>query len=74
LGLSGQMSQEQLNALQVAAGIPYTGVNAYSGIVNGLTGKYGTQTGTSTTNQSLGSVAAGLGGSVLSAWAGGGFK
>jgi hypothetical protein len=74
LGLSGQMSQEQLNALQVAAGIPYTGVNAYSGIVNGLTGKYGNvdQTGVSKTSGNLGQMLAQMGGQAAQAFAMGG--
>ena len=33
-----------LSALQAAASIPYTGVNNYAALVNGLTGKYGTET------------------------------
>jgi len=74
LGLSGTLSQDQLAALQTAAGIPYTGVNAYSNIVNGLTGKYGTNSTNSTQTQSgnIGQMLSGLAGSALGAFAGGG--
>jgi hypothetical protein len=74
LGLSGTLSQDQLNALQTAAGIPYTGVNAYSGIVNGLTGKYGNvdQTGTSKTTGNLGQMWLQAGGQAAQAFAMGG--
>ena len=66
-----------LSALQTAAQIPYTGVNNYANLVNGLTAKYGNQNSNSTTvektSQGLGSVAAGIAGQALAAYAGGGF-
>jgi hypothetical protein len=74
LGLSGTLSQDQLAALQSAAGIPYTGVNQYANLVNGLTGKYGTNTTNSTQTQSgnIGQMLSGLAGSALGAFASGG--
>ncbi|HTO41186.1 MAG TPA: hypothetical protein VL026_09445, partial [Rhizomicrobium sp.] len=53
LGLSGTLSQDQLNAIGMAASVPYAGVNAYSGIVNGLTGKYGNTASTGTNTPGL---------------------
>jgi len=44
-----------LSALQAAAAIPYTGVNNYAALVNGLTGKYGTDT-TNTTQKTSGNI------------------
>ena len=48
LGLTGGLADAQyagvapaLQALSAAASIPYTGINNYAGLVNGLTGKYG---------------------------------
>lgn len=77
LGLIPGMTSAQLNALGAAASIPYTGVNNYANLVNGLTGKYGTtdsnSTQTTKTSQSLGSVLGGLAGAGLSAFASGGF-
>jgi hypothetical protein len=76
LGLVPGMANAQTGALGAAAQIPYTGVNAYANIVNGLTGKYGNQTGTSTstTSGNIGQMVGGLAGSALSGWATGGFK
>lgn len=55
LGLVPELASAQyagvspaLAALQQAASIPYTGVNNYAALVNGLTGKYGTETTNST--------------------------
>ena len=76
LGLTGGLADAQyagiapaLNALQSAASIPYTGVNNYANLVNGLTGKYGNQTTNSTQTTSglpvfldaLGNAAQGIG-------------
>jgi len=83
LGLTGGLTDAQyagvapaMSALQAAASIPYTGVNNYANLVNGLTGKYGVEnsSGTSTTSglpaflsalgsagQGIGSAATGLG-------------
>lgn len=83
LGLTGGLTDAQyagvtpaLSALQSAASIPYTGVNEYANLVNGLTGKYGNQTTNSTQTtgglplfldalgnaaQGIGSLATGLG-------------
>jgi hypothetical protein len=73
LGLSGTLSQDQLNALQTAAGIPYTGVNQYANLINGLTGKYGTNT-TNSTQTSTPSLMSSLmqGASLASSLMGGG--
>jgi len=60
-----------LSALQAAAAIPYTGVNNYAGLVNGLTGKYGTEATNSTQKTSgnigqafVGALGSGLGQSL----------
>lgn len=60
-----------LAALQAAASIPYTGVNNYSNLVNGLTGKYGTTTEDKTEKTSgnigqafVGALGSGLGQSL----------
>ena len=79
---AAQLSQSnagaQLGALGAAGSLPFTGVNSYADLINALTAKYGTtnSSGTSTTKSSpgLGNIAAGLGGSLLSGWATGGFK
>jgi hypothetical protein len=61
-----------LSALQAAASIPYTGVNNYAGLVNGLTGKYGNETtnSTQTTSGNIGQMLSGLAGSALSSFVG----
>lgn len=61
-----------MSALQAAASIPYTGVNNYAALVNGLTGKYGTETTNSTqkTSGNIGQMLSGLAGSALSSFAG----
>jgi hypothetical protein len=76
LGLTGGLATAQysgvapaVSALQAAASIPYTGVNNYADLVNGLTGKYGTQNSNSMTTTSglpafldaLGNAAQGVG-------------
>ena len=80
LGLTGGLADAQfagvtpaMNALQAAASIPYTGVNNYANLVNGLTGKYGTQTTDSTQTESgnIGQMLSGLAGSALSSFVGG---
>jgi len=77
---SGQISQDQLNALGATQALPYASLLNYTNIVNGLTGKYGTNTGnstssgTTTTNQSLGAGLGGILGAGLAGWASGGFK
>jgi len=62
LGLVPSMTGAQVNALGAAAQIPYTGLNNYASLVNGLTGKYGTtdSNGTSTTKSNQ-SIMSGLG-------------
>lgn len=79
LGLTGGLTDAQyagvapaLNALQAAASIPYTGVNNYANLVNGLTGKYGDQTtnSTETTSGNAGQMLSGLAGSALSSFVG----
>jgi hypothetical protein len=60
-----------LNLLNSAATIPYSGVAAYNAGINGLSNGYGTTT--QKTSQSLGSVAAGLAGTIGAGWASGGF-
>lgn len=81
LGLTGGLADAQyagvapaMSALQAAAAIPYTGVNNYANLVNGLTGKYGNETTNSTTTQStnIGEMLGGLANTALSAYAGGG--
>ena len=81
LGLTGGLADAQyagvapaMSALQAAASIPYTGVNNYANLVNGLTGKYGNQSTNSTTTQSsnIGEMLSGLAGTAISAYAGGG--
>ncbi len=54
LGMTGGLESAQyaginpaLGLLGAAAEIPYTGLNAYAGTLGSLTGKYGTQTGSS---------------------------
>jgi len=79
LGLTGGLTDAQyagvapaMSALQAAASIPYTGVNNYANLVNGLTGKYGVQNSNSTSTTSglpaflsaLGSAAQGIGGAA----------
>jgi hypothetical protein len=56
LGLTGGLAEAQyagvgpaLQALSSAASIPYTGVNNYADLVNGLTSKYGNSNSTETT-------------------------
>lgn len=80
LGLTGGLADAQfagvtpaMNALQAAASIPYTGVNNYANLVNGLTGKYGTQTTDSAQTESgnIGQMLSGLAGSALSSFVGG---
>lgn len=86
-GLAPGLAQAQYTGVQPAidlanasATAPYTGLGAYSSIVSGLSNPYvstnsaGTSSGTSTSNQGLGLIAAGLGGSALAGWASGGFK
>lgn len=77
LGLTGGLSEAQyagvapaMSALQAAASIPYTGVNDYANLVNGLTGKYGNQTTNSTQTESgnIGKMLSGLAGSALSSY------
>ena len=79
LGLTGGLADAQyagvapaMSALQAAASIPYTGVNNYAGLVNGLTGKYGNSTTNSTETQSgnIGQMLSGLAGSALSSYVG----
>jgi len=79
LGLTGGLTDAQyagvapaISALQAAASIPYTGVNNYANLVNGLTGKYGTDTtnSTQTTSSNIGQVLSGLAGSALSSFVG----
>jgi hypothetical protein len=79
LGLTGGLTDAQyagvtpaLSALQAAASIPYTGVNNYANLVNGLTGKYGNQAtnSTETTSGNLGQMLSGLAGSALSSFVG----
>lgn len=59
---SGQLSQDQINALSASQSMPYEGLVNYTNILNGLTGKYGTTTGSSsgtsssTTNPGLGAM------------------
>ena len=81
LGLVPELTNAQyagvspaLAALQAGASIPYTGVNNYAALVNGLTGKYGTEATNSTTKQSgnIGEMLSGLAGSALSGFASGG--
>ena len=81
---SGQISQDQLNALGASQALPYASLLNYTNILGGLTGKYGTSTasgtssgtssGTTTTDQSLGAGLGGLLGAGLAGWASGGFK
>lgn len=75
LGLAPGMANAQLNALGASATLPFAGTSAYASLINGLTAKYGNQSGTSTSSSTpgLGAVAAGLGGSALAGWASGGF-
>jgi hypothetical protein len=47
LGLVPGLTSAQLNALGAAASIPYTGVNNYANLINGLTAKYGNQSNVS---------------------------
>jgi len=79
LGLTGGLAEAQyagvtpaMSALQAAASIPYTGVNNYTSLVNGLTGKYGNETTNSTQTQSgnIGQMLSGLAGSALSSYVG----
>jgi hypothetical protein len=79
LGLIPQLTDAQyagvspaLSVLQSAASIPYTGVNNYAGLVNGLTGKYGNETtnSTQTTSGNIGEMLRGLAGSALSSFVG----
>jgi len=81
LGLVPELANAQyagvspaLASLQAAASIPYTGVNNYAALVNGLTGKYGTETTNSVTKQSsnIGEMLSGLANTAISAYAGGG--
>jgi len=81
LGLTGGLAEAQyagvtpaMSALQAAASIPYTGVNDYGNLVNGLTAKYGNQSTNSTTTQSsnIGEMLSGLAGTAISAYASGG--
>lgn len=44
---SGQLSQDQINALSASTSLPYQGLVNYTNILNGLTGKYGTTSGSS---------------------------
>lgn len=79
LGLTGGLTDAQyagvapaLSALQSASSLPYTGVNNYAGLVNGLTGKYGNETtnSTQTTSGNIGQMLSGLAGSALSSFVG----
>jgi len=81
LGLTGGLAEAQyagvapaMSALQAAASIPYTGINDYANLVNGLTGKYGNQTTNSTQTESgnIGQMLSGLASTAISAYAGGG--
>ena len=83
LGLAPELANAQyagvspaLAALQSAASIPYTGVNNYAGLVNGLTGKYGNETVNSTSTQSgnIGQMLMGTFGGGLSDLATGGLS
>lgn len=87
LGLTGQLTDAQYAGVQplialgsAAASAPYANIDQYANALNALAGKYGTtissgtSSGTTTTDQGLGLIAAGLGGSALSGWALGGFK
>ena len=60
LGLTGGLTDAQyaginplLNLGQFAAQTPWTGLQAYSGALNNLAGRYGTQTGTTTGNPGI---------------------
>ena len=79
LGLTGGLADAQyagvapaMSALQAAASIPYTGVNNYANLVNGLTGKYGNTStnSTETTSGNIGQMLSGLAGSALSSYVG----
>jgi hypothetical protein len=83
LGLAPELANAQyggvspaLAALQSAASIPYTGVNNYAGLVNGLTGKYGNETvnSTQTTSGNIGQMLMGTFGGGLSDLATGGLS
>jgi len=50
LGLMPTMAGSQLGALAASASLPYANASAYANLVNGLTAKYGTNSGTSTSN------------------------
>lgn len=83
LGLTGSLSDAQyagispaLNLLDLSAKIPYYGTQALAGTLDTLAGRYGSQSGTSTTtgSQSIGGLLGGIAGAGLAGWASGGFK
>jgi hypothetical protein len=72
IGQSQAMMGGAQGLLNNAAELPWTGVQAANGAVRQASGGYGTST--STQNQGIGGLLAGVAGAGLSGWATGGFK
>ena len=79
LGMTGDLSDAQyagiapaLSLLTAASQTPYYGLQAYSGSLDGLAGKYGTKT--EVASQNLGAMLNGLANTAMQGWASGGFK